>query len=125
MPIAEEGMITEEDAYYYTHHLEMRLPAYRIRYADGERIYLDGTNGELAYALDANQRIDRWLFAALHRGDFAAIVRLRPVWDLMMWVLMLGVTVGAASGVWLGVQRIALWLRRFSHRRAAAAGRSN
>lgn len=124
VPIAEEGMITEEDAYYYTHHLEMRLPAYRIRYADGERIYLDGTTGELAYALDANQRIDRWLFAALHRGDFAAIVRLRPVWDLMMWVLMLGVTVGAASGVWLGVQRIALWLRRFSHRRAAAAGRS-
>jgi len=113
----------EEDAYYYTHHLEMRLPAYRIRYADGERIYLDGTTGELAYALDASQRSYRWLFAALHRGDFAAIVRLRPVWDLMMWVLMLGVTVGAASGVWLGVDRIARALRRMSHRRAVAAGR--
>ncbi len=122
--IVEEGLLLEEDAYYYTHHLEMRLPAYRIRYADGERIYLDGTTGELAYAVDASQRSYRWLFAALHRGDFAAIVRLRPIWDVMMWVLMLGVTVGAASGVWLGVDRIARALRRFGHRRAVAAGRS-
>ena len=124
VPIVEEGLIVEEDAYYYTHHLEMRLPAYRIRYADGERIYLDGTTGELAYAVDTSQRSYRWLFAALHRGDFAAIVRLRPIWDLMMWVLMLGVTVGAASGVWLGVDRIARTLRRMSHRRALVAGRT-
>lgn len=124
VPIVEEGLITDEDAYYYSHHLEMRLPAYRIRYADGERIYLDGTTGELAYAVDASQRGYRWLFAALHRGDFAAIVRLRPVWDLMMWVLMLGVTVGAATGVWLGVDRIARALRRFGHRRAVTASRS-
>jgi hypothetical protein len=120
-----EGLIVDEDAYYYTHHLEMPLPAYRIRYADGERIYLDGTTGELAYAVDTSQRSYRWLFAALHRGDFAAIVRLRPIWDIMMWLLMLGVTVGAATGVWLGVDRIARALRRFSHRRAVAAGGSS
>jgi hypothetical protein len=125
VPIAEEGLIVDEDAYYYTHHLEMPLPAYRIRYADGERIYLDGTTGELAYAVDTSQRSYRWLFAALHRGDFAAIVRLRPIWDIMMWLLMLGVTVGAATGVWLGVDRIARTLRRFSHRRAVAAGGSS
>jgi len=123
VPIAEEGMLVEEDAYYYTHHLEQRLPAYRIRYTDGERIYLDGATGELAFAVDASQRGSRWLFAALHRGDFAAIVRQRPIWDIMMWVLMLGVTVGAATGVWLGVDRIARALRRISHRRAVAADR--
>lgn len=124
VPIVDQELLTEEDAYYYTHHIEMRLPVYRIRYSDGERIYLDGTTGELAYAVDASQRGSRWLFAALHRGDFAAIVRQRPVWDLMMWVLMLGVTVGAATGVWLGVDRIARALRRIGHRRAVAASRS-
>ncbi len=125
VPIVEQGLIVDEDTYYYSHHLEMPLPAYRIRYADGERIYLDGTTGELAYAMDTSRRNYRWLFAALHRGDFAAIVRLRPVWDVMMWVLMLGVTVGAATGVWLGVERIARFLRRMTHRRAVSASRSS
>lgn len=119
--IIEQGWLEEEDAYYFSHHDERPLPVYRVRYADSERMYLDATTGQLAYAVDASRRGSRWLFLALHRGDFAALVRQRPVWDIMMWVLMLGVTVGAASGAWLGVERIARALRRLAHRRSMAA----
>ena len=48
-------------------------------------------------------------------------IRARPIWDIMMWLLMGGVTIGAATGTWLGVERIARALRRVSHRRAARA----
>ena len=116
--IAEQGWLREEDAYYYSHHDERALPVYRVMFTDGERAYLDATTGQLAYAVDASRRGSRWLFLALHRGDFAAIVRARPVWDIMMWVLMLGVTAGAATGAWLGVERIARFLRRLAQRRS-------
>jgi len=119
--IVEQGLIEEDDAYYFSHHVVRPLPTYRVRFDDDERFYLDATTGQLSYAVDASRRGSRWLFSALHRGDFAAVVRARPIWDIMMWVLMVGVTVGAATGAWLGVERIARALRRFAHRRAAGA----
>jgi len=115
--IVDQGWLDQEDAYYFSHHDERPLPVYRVRFEDGERVYLDATTGQLSYAVDANRRSSRWLFLALHRGDFAELIRQRPLWDVLMWVLMLGVTIGAASGAWLGVERIARALRRFGHRR--------
>jgi len=116
VPIAEAGWLTEGDAYYYSHHVERRFPVYRIRYEDGERFYLDGETGELAYAADQNRQWLRWIFLALHRGDFSALVRSRPIWDLMMWPLMLGVTIGAITGTWMGFQRMARAVRRWFRR---------
>jgi hypothetical protein len=124
-PIAEQGWLDADDAYYFSHHTERPLPVYRIIYDDRERLYLDGTSGQLAYAVDASRRGSRWLFSALHRGDFAAVIRQRPLWDVMMWVLMIGVTVGAATGTWMGIERIARALRRMAHRRSGTAAGSS
>ena len=106
VPIAEAGWLNEGDAYYYSHHDERRFPVFRVRYEDGERLYLDSVTGELAYAADRNRQWMRWIFLALHRGDFSALVRTRPIWDLMLWPLMLGVTVGAITGTWIGFKRM-------------------
>jgi len=100
------GWITEGDAYYYSHHEPRPFPVYRIQYDDGERLYLDGISGELTYAVDRERRWLRWVFLALHRGDFSQLVRSRPIWDLLMLPLMLGVTVGALTGTWLGLRRL-------------------
>lgn len=115
-PILDQGWLEREDAYYYDHHVKRRYPVYRIRYADGERLYLDGTSGQLALTVDNPGRSARWLFLALHRGDFAALVRERPVWDLMMWVLMSGVTLGALTGAWLGGRRVVHAIQRMTRR---------
>ena len=116
---AEAGWLTQDDAYYFSHHDERRFPVFRIRYGDGERFYLDSVTGELSYAVDRERQWLRWIFHALHRGDFAAVVRSRPIWDMMMWVLMLGVTVGALTGTWIGFQRVARGTRRTLSRPAA------
>ena len=107
--VRDAGWIGTGDAYYYTHHEERPFPVYRIRYEDGERLYLERVSGELVYAVDRERRWLRWVFHALHRGDFSAVVRGRPLWDLMMWLLLLGVTAGTVSGTWMGARRIVRW----------------
>ena len=110
--VMEASWLTGDDAYYFSHHEQRHFPVFRIRYEDGERFYLDSITGELSYAVDRERQWLRWIFHALHRGDFAALVRSRPVWDLMMWPLMLGVTVCAITGTWIGFQRVGKALRR-------------
>ena len=119
VPVAQANWLTEDDAYYFSHHVKRRFPVFRIRYEDGERFYLDSTTGELSYAADRERQWLRWVFHALHRGDFSALVRSRPIWDLMMWPLMLGVTVGAITGTWIGFQRVIRAVRRSIRREKA------
>jgi hypothetical protein len=75
--IQSQGLIDEPDTYYYSHHERRPFPVFRIQYEDGDRLYLDAVSGELLSAVDSDRRWSRWLFHALHRGDFAAWARQR------------------------------------------------
>jgi uncharacterized iron-regulated membrane protein len=106
--IAEQGMLREEDAYYFSHHDEAALPVYRIIVNDAEktRYYLDPRSGALLQRDDSSSRWHRWLFAGLHRLDFAAWLRARPVWDIVVITLMLGGLAGSATGAYLAMRRV-------------------
>jgi hypothetical protein len=104
--VRSEGWIQEDDAYYYDHHETRSFPAYRIIYEDGERFYLDHLTGEVAHAVDTSSRLYRWLHYGLHRGDFASWIRLRPLWDIVMLVLLVAVTIGSLTGTWMGMKRL-------------------
>lgn len=103
---AELTTLNSADGYYYSHHDTREFPVYLISYADGERYYLNELSGELTLALDSNRRWSRWVFEALHRGDFHAVVRMRPVWDVLMLFALLGVTAGATTGTYLAVKHL-------------------
>ena len=99
--------VTHEDSYYFSHHRELAaLPVYRLVLASGTRYYLDSVSGMLVAKLDVESRAYRWLHQGLHRMDFAARLRTRPQWDLLMLLLMSGVTVVCATGVYLGYRRL-------------------
>ncbi len=98
--------LNSADAYYYSHHDEREFPVFRVSYANGERYYLSQRSGQLLLGMDANRRWYRWLFQALHRGDFHAIARLRPLWDGMMLLALLCVSIGVGTGTYLGVKRL-------------------
>jgi len=106
--MSTQGILREEDDYYFNHHDQVVLPVYRIvaNDADHTRYYLDPTSGALLRRADANARWHRWLFAGLHRLDFAAWLRARPAWDIIMITLMLGGLAASATGVYLAVRRI-------------------
>ena len=107
-PIIESTLLVEEDAYYYDHHQALDFPVYRIRTADDQRrvYYLNGTTGELVLKIDSGARWYRWLFTGLHSADFAAGLRIRPFWDILMWLFLLGTTAVCATGTWMAVRRL-------------------
>ncbi len=100
--------IDEGDDYYFDHHEKVRFPVYRVIYDDAQqtRYYFDATSGEILQKVDSDHRWNRWLFHGLHRGDFTSLMRRRPIWDLIMLPLMLGVTIAAITGVWMAYRRI-------------------
>ena len=102
-------LLAQGDDYYFSHHSEpARLPVYRAVSASGDRYYVDPLSGALLTKLDAGARGYRWWHEALHRLDFAAVVRGRPQWDVIMWVLMAGVTTVSLTGVYLAGRRLLL-----------------
>jgi hypothetical protein len=107
-PVLDAGWIEQGDRYYYSHHESVSFPAYRIIFndADQTRYYFEAQSGQLVSKVDKNRRWHRWLFLALHRGDLSALLRSRPVWDLLLLPLLLGVTIGAVTGAYLGIRRL-------------------
>ncbi len=111
--IASQELMAEEDAYYFAFSVAERsdpppFPVYRIILNDTEhtRYYLDPRTGELLGKVDANRRGQRWLFSGLHRLDFAAWLRIRPVWDIITLALLFGGIGVTATGSYLALSRI-------------------
>ncbi len=102
-------LMTQEDAYYFRHHQDaVPLPVYRLTSDDGSDTlyYIDPVSGDLAARIDRQARGYRWWHQGLHRMDFLPVLRARPQWDVLMLVLMSGVTVLCVSGAYLGYRRL-------------------
>lgn len=126
-PLAALDLIETEDAYYYGHHGEVPLPAWRARLADAEetRVYIDPKTGRVVRAVDAAARGSRWLSSAPHDFDLP-VIRQRPIWDLVVLTLLLGVTASCAIGTWMSFSRVGRdvgALRRLVRRRREAEAR--
>ena len=103
--------LQQEDEFYYAFASSVAsLPVVRLTMADDTRIYMDPVTGDLRTKIDSAARGYRWLHLGLHRLDFTAGMRRRPVWDVLVWTLLLGATSVSITGVWLGVR----YLRRRS-----------
>lgn len=104
--IAKSEILYEGDSYYFSHHAKRSFPVYRVILNDAERsrYYLDSVSGQILRKIDNAARSYRWLFEGVHRFDFSTGLRKRPLWDLIMWVLMLGVTGVCFTGTWMGVR---------------------
>ncbi len=101
--------LSEGDNYYFSHDSSpVRLPVYRLApvHASGTRYYVDTVSGELLAEMDGGNRGYRWWYQGLHRLDFSAWLRGRPQWDLLVWILLSGVTVVCVTGAYLGYQRL-------------------
>jgi hypothetical protein len=106
-PVPVATLMTSEDAYYFSHHRDIvRLPVYRMILGDGTRYYVDTVAGTLIAKIDPSAQAYRWWHEGLHRLDFTAALRGRPQWDVLMLLLMSGVTILCATGAYLGFRRL-------------------
>lgn len=104
------SLLRREDAYYYgVPGSAVELPVWRVlpRDGSGARYYVDPVSGTLIADIDRAAQQYRWWHDALHRMDFAAAIRGRPQWDVLMWILMGGATMVCVTGVYLAYRRLA------------------
>jgi hypothetical protein len=101
------GLMTREDDYYFSHPGDLvKFPVYRVIAGKGTRYYIDAVSGTLLAKLDSSAQGYRWWHQGLHRLDFTAAMRGRPRWDVLMLVLMCGVTGLCVTGTYLGYRRL-------------------
>ena len=113
-------LMTKADDYYYPNYDgPAPLPVWLAQLAGpgGRTAYLDPVSGELRLAIDGEAKASRWIRVGLHDLDFPGL-RARPVWDIVVILLLAGVTVGVATGAWLGLKRLVLDLSRLRLRRS-------
>lgn len=111
MPTARlvlRARLTEEDRYWYSHHHARPLPVLRAGFDDEARtwFHIDPRSGEILERTDETRRAYRWLFNALHSLDFAFLLRRRPAWDLVVWLLSVAGLIISMSGVVIGWRRL-------------------
>ncbi len=96
------------DRYYYSRPgVPAQFPVLRMVLNDEHRTryYLDAVTGTPLGVVNIDARWYRWLHVGLHTLDFSAALRSRPVWDVMMLILLAGVTAVCGTGTWLGWRR--------------------
>lgn len=104
--LRETTLMETEDAYYYAHKTPIELPVVRATLddAEGTRVYV-GPQSANVRVLTESGRTSRWIRTGLHRLDFA-FMKSRPVWDILVILLLMGVTCLCATGTWMSFQRI-------------------
>jgi uncharacterized iron-regulated membrane protein len=106
-------ILTEEDAYWYSHHNKRTLPVLRIGFDDpvGTWFHIDPQSGEILNRMDDSRRSYRWLFNALHSFDFR-FLRWRPAWDILLWSMSIIGFAASVSGVVIGWRHLRRKARR-------------
>jgi uncharacterized iron-regulated membrane protein len=106
--ITEATLIDNEDNYYYSKDHTAKLPIWQVKFNDPRRTwyYVDPSTGDVLYKYDKTSRLNRWLYHGLHSIDFSPLIRQRPLWDIVVIILLLGGAAVSITGIVLTVKRI-------------------
>ena len=116
--------LDEYDDYYYKTvssfdlglpRMARTLPVLRVRYDDPAQtwLYLTPSPGQI-YKVERQDRANRWGYYGLHGLDFAFLYRVRPLWDIVVIGLLLGVGVSTLTSLVPACRRLARHARKLS-----------
>ncbi|CAG5074997.1 hypothetical protein DYBT9623_05536 [Dyadobacter sp. CECT 9623] len=90
--VAESVILNVYDDYYYSKHHEKHLPVLRMKMSTPQQTwyYVDLKTGQVVLKHEKLSRLERWLYHGLHSLDFKWLVYKRPMWDLIVGLLMIG-----------------------------------
>jgi hypothetical protein len=104
-PVASQGLMRTEDAYWYGHHEAVKLPVWRVIRTDGTRDYIDPQSGELLRSVDRAAQGFRWWHLGLHRLDVIPGFDRGGGWAAAMTLLLVFTGGSVGIGVWLAWRR--------------------
>ena len=92
--LVEVRVLTEYDAYYRDRHNRLPLPVIFVRVNDDENstYYVDPKTARLVQSYNSHSRWNRWLYHGLHSLDFPLLYKYRPLWDIIVLILLVGGT---------------------------------
>lgn len=108
--------LDEFDNYYYERHTSFdlglpqpvkTLPVLRVDFDDalGTRLYLTPTHGQVL-KFESRDRANRWGYYGLHALDFSFLFERRPLWDIVVLILMIGVGIVGVTTLWPMMKRL-------------------
>lgn len=106
-------LLKEYDNYYYDRHNNKKLPIFKAATNDQIAYYVDPSNGKVLLRSDRTNRLERWLYHGLHSLDFRFLTNNRPLWDIIMIILLLGGTAICVTAVGLGIKFIKRKRRKY------------
>lgn len=110
--LVAEDVLDEYDNYYYSrpsgNGAAAPLPFLRVKFNDPAQTwyYLDLNTSELVYQSHRWGRVQRWLYNGLHSLDFGFFYASRPLWDIVVIVLLAGGLLLTSIGAYLGLKRL-------------------
>jgi len=96
----------------------------RVTFADSKetRIYMSPSHGQMLKS-EINDRVARWSMYGLHALDFSFLYQHRPVWDIVVWALLIGSTVLSSTTLVPMFRRLKRHAGRLSKRLAGSRER--
>lgn len=106
--VTDATLLEDYDDYYYSRNNQLPLPVLRVKFDDPAQswVYVDPQKAELLSLIHKYSRVERWLYSGLHSLDFAFWYHKRPLWDLVMLVLLSGGLAVSCLGLYFGVRRV-------------------
>ena len=122
VPIRDTTWLNEYDDYYYKTvssfdlglpRMAKTLPVLRVRYEDAAQtwLYLTPSPGQIL-KVESLDRANRWGYYGLHAFDFAFLYRHRPLWDIVVVALLVGVAVSSVTTIVPAYRRLARHARK-------------
>lgn len=99
--IIASDALNDYDDYYYNKHRTLPLPIYRFKLKDEQRTwyYVNPQTLSVVKKMQTDNKLERWLYNGLHSFDFPVLFFKRPLWDIIVIVLLLGCTALSFTGV--------------------------
>jgi hypothetical protein len=90
--IAEVRLVTQYEAYYADRHRRRPLPVIFVRLSHKENsiYYIDPKTARIVQSYNSHARWNRWLYHGLHSMDFPWLYNHRPIWDILVLILLAG-----------------------------------
>ena len=103
------SVMNEYDNYYVDRKNKLPLPVYKIDIDDADKTsyYVNPKTGDTRI-YTTKGRVQKWMYQGLHTFNFKLLAEYPILWNLVMWVTMIGGTLVSLSGVLLSYK----YLRR-------------
>ena len=106
------GIVPVDDTYTALREGSLPSGTIRVELSDQHQtwVHVDSRSGEIISVVDSSRRLYRWLYNGLHSLDIPGLANKRPLWDIVMLILLVTGFITSSTGVVIGMKR-ALSLR--------------